>query len=256
MSALYFLKRNPVPGSSSLTCEACGLEELRRFQNRHGLNIPEVLRLSADGLCLEKIDAKRPHESDWEALGVGLAKLHQVTAEKFGFESDNFIGLNPQKNVFHDSWGEFFCEYRLMFQVKLIESESLRERFLVRLERKRGELIEFLNAHKPEPSLLHGDLWSGNVMFGDKGPWLIDPAVYYGDREADLAMTKMFGSFSSGFYKAYEKAYPLPDGHETRERIYNLYHYLNHLNLFGHGYLSGVEEGMRAIESIGILSCD
>ena len=250
MGTNIFSKRNPIPQSQSLVCEVRGLQELKKFTAQHGLNIPHIVNLSSDELKMEHIHAKQPSPQDWTTLGTGLAKLHQVKAKEFGFESDNFIGLNKQINSHNPNWGAFFCENRLIYQTNLITNSNLKNYILKKLNQTRSVLIDFLNVHNPQPSLVHGDLWSGNVLFDHKGPWLIDPAVYYGDRETDLAMTEMFGKFSPLFYEAYQQAYPLPQGFTVRKKIYNMYHFLNHLNLFGQSYMSGVEEGLQAIERL------
>ena len=247
---MTFIKTNPLPGSHSLECEARGLKELARYQNLHGLNIPRVISVTPDQLTLERIHPMAPTKSHWKSLGEGLARMHSIMGGEFGFESSNFIGLNKQINTPQSNWGEFFVGCRLEYQIGLIDNAALKNRLLSRLERARPKLVDFLNAHAPRPSLLHGDLWSGNIMFDKSGPWLIDPAVYYGDRETDLAMTKMFGGFEPEFYSSYQQTSPLPKRLEIREKIYNLYHYLNHLNLFGGNYLGGVEDGIILIEKL------
>jgi fructosamine-3-kinase len=156
-----------------------------------------------------------------------LAKLHRVTGPRFGWHRDNHIGLSPQQNSWCDDWATFFWERRIRPQAERAG-----------LQIKRTKLLE---NHKPQPSLLHGDLWSGNVGFTAEGPVIFDPAVYYGDREADLAMTELFGGFPDEFYRAYDEAFPLEEGYEQRKHLYNLYHLLNHLNIFGEGYRGQVE---------------
>ena len=169
-----------------------------------------------------------------------LAKLHRTTGPRFGWHRDNWIGGTPQTNTWHDGWAGFFRECRIEPQLALA--------------RKNGYPLTFssdlLRGHEPRPSLLHGDLWSGNAGFIDEGPVIFDPAVYYGDREADLAMTELFGGFPLEFYAAYEKAYPLDAGYEQRKHLYNLYHLLNHLNLFGSGYLAQVERTLGLLDAL------
>jgi len=160
-----------------------------------------------------------------------LATLHRQTGPRFGWHRDNFIGATPQINSWRDDWATFFHECRIRPQLELARKSG----FSVPFPKE-----NFLKHHKPSPSLLHGDLWSGNAGFIDEGPVIFDPAVYYGDREADLAMTELFGGFPARFYEAYNEAFPLPDGYETRKHFYNLYHLLNHLNIFGAGYLAQV----------------
>ena len=135
----------------------------------------------------------------------------------------------------------------------MIRDDSLRHHFQKILDSCKSDLVECLNAHCQHYSLLHGDLWAGNVLYDSKDVWVIDPAVYFGDSEADLAMTEMFGGFSSTFYQAYQSVRPLTSVYETKKIIYNLYHYLNHYNLFGSGYLSACEQGFRVIGSLKLL---
>lgn len=166
---------------------------------------------------------------DWPAMARLLANLHRHTGERFGWDTDNWIGLAPQLNGWRDDWAGFFFEKRLQPQIDRA--------------RARGYAVEMpststLENHHPRPSLLHGDLWSGNAGFTSEGPVLFDPAVYYGDREADLAMTELFGGFPDEFYAVYARELPLAPGYEKRRDLYNLYHVLNHLNLFGAAYLA------------------
>jgi protein-ribulosamine 3-kinase len=181
---------------------------------------------------------------DWPAMGRMLAALHRnpsdrgmENAGRFGWESDNWIGLGPQKNGWRDDWVSFYRDCRLIPQLEraglLKESNPLLK-----------NLNSFFVNHQPLPSLLHGDLWSGNVGFTAEGPVIFDPAVYYGDRETDIAMTELFGAFPSGFYTAYNDAFPLPAEYAVRKHLYNLYHLLNHLNLFGGGYLGQVKAAL------------
>lgn len=176
------------------------------------------------------------------ALGRGLALLHRATGPFYGLDHDNYIGANPQPNTPTDDWVSFFGRQRLGFQMELAArngylSKSRRQR----LENLISRLSDFLPA-SPLASLLHGDLWGGNWLVTAAGePALIDPAVYYGDREAELAFTELFGGFSRTFYEAYQAAWPLEPGYPERQALYNLYHLLNHLNLFGEGYGSQVD---------------
>lgn len=166
---------------------------------------------------------------DWPALARMLAALHRHTAERYGWDGDNWIGLAPQKNGWGDDWPRFFLEKRLQPQIEWAASKGFRI--------ATPDVKELLG-HHPVPSLLHGDLWRGNAGFTPEGPVLFDPAVYYGDREADLAMTELFGGFPREFYASYAAELPLAPGYEKRRDLYNLYHVLNHLNLFGAGYLA------------------
>jgi len=203
------------------------------------VRVPKILDRGANFILLEQLDLRR--NGDWAALAQMLAKLHRQTAPRFGWHCDNWIGGTPQINTWHDDWAAFFRECRIQPQLELA--------------RKNGFLIQFsswelLKDHRPEPSLLHGDLWSGNAGFIDEGPVIFDPAVYYGDREADLAMTELFGGFPREFYASYQKIYPLDAGYEQRKHLYNLYHLLNHLNLFGSGYLRQVEQTLGLLHAL------
>lgn len=177
-----------------------------------------------------------------ETLGVGLAALHRVTAATYGLDHDNFIGANSQPNRTAEDWVAFFREQRLGFQVELARRNGLLpSRRARRLEQLLARLDRWLPA-QPPASLLHGDLWGGNWLVTTAGePALIDPAVYYGHREAELAFTELFGGFPPAFYAAYHRAWPLEPEYRERKALYNLYHLLNHLNLFGEGYGGSVD---------------
>jgi len=161
-----------------------------------------------------------------------LAHAHRKPGPRFGWARDNRIGSTPQKNAWCDDWSEFWRTRRLEEQISMARTRG----FDVAMPS-----LHLLKERKPQPSLLHGDLWSGNAGFTKEGPVVFDPAVYYGDREADLAMTELFGGFPREFYKAYNETFPLDAGYEKRKHLYNLYHLLNHLNLFGGGYLGQVK---------------
>jgi len=201
------------------------------------VRVPRILEHGADFILLEQLDLKR--SGDWSALARMLAALHRTTGPRFGWHTDNYIGATPQINSWRDDWSVFFKECRLAPQLALAKKNG----YAVEIH---GPL-KVLEGHKPKPSLLHGDLWAGNAGFIKEGPVLFDPAVYYGDREADLAMTELFGGFPREFYEAYDEAWPLDDGYEQRKPMYNLYHLLNHLNLFGGGYLGQVEATLRLL---------
>ena len=202
------------------------------------VRVPRILDHGPDSILLEQLDLQR--NGDWAALAQMLAKLHRTTGPRFGWYRDNFIGATPQINSWRDDWAEFFAECRLRPQLALARKNG----FQIALPS-----LKLLENHKPEPSLLHGDLWSGNAGFIADGPVLFDPAVYYGDREADLAMTELFGGFPARFYEAYDEAYPLTEGYEARKQLYNLYHLLNHLNIFGEGYLAQVQRTLGLLHA-------
>lgn len=181
----------------------------------------------------------------WKALGEGLARLHRVVAQRYGFGSDNFIGLLPQRNDMSESWPEFFASSRLKPQEAIAKD---RRRWKTDWQKPFERLISGLEnilPDSPHPSLVHGDLWAGNVMATAEGPAIFDPAVYYGHREVDLAMSRLFGGFDPAFYDAYNWAWPIDGGYEDRVDIYNLYHLLNHLNIFGGSYAGSVDRVLR-----------
>ena len=235
------------PGMFS--AERRGLELLRAA---NALRVPKVLaQQEATGNCpafiaIEWLGRGSGSRGVDEALGAGLAQLHRVTAKQYGLDHDNFIGANPQQNKQTDNWVTFFAERRLGYQMELAaRNGALNSRRRQLLESLLVRLVDLLPA-TPPASLLHGDLWGGNWITAQSGePALIDPAVYYGHREAELAFTELFGGFSDHFYGAYNNAWPLDRGYKQRKDLYNLYHLLNHLNLFGEGYGGSVDSVLR-----------
>lgn len=238
-SVRFFVKRDRVERLDRLEAEARGLETLR---GAAAARVPAVVHRGAcDGvavLVLEYI-AMRPIDVETSrALGEALVVQHRVESNQFGWDGGNFIGTTPQDNTPGDAWAGFFRERRLRPQLELAVDGGHARALDVRGRRLLEVVDSLLAGHDPVPSLLHGDLWGGNAAADESGaPVLFDPAVYYGDREADLAMTELFGGFDAGFRRAYESAWPLPPGFDVRRRLYNLYHVLNHLNLFGGAYL-------------------
>ncbi|MGQ1784295.1 fructosamine kinase family protein [Saccharicrinis sp. GN24d3] len=231
----FFLKQGFSNGM--FPCEANGLKELEKSAS---IKTPKVVAVDEDFLLLEYIEQGGKSREAMFNFGCSFAQMHQYTGSNFGFYEDNFIGATPQINSPNENWLDFYHEKRLLYQYKLAEKNgyantSLKNKFKS-IER---QLPEILSGSEERPSLLHGDLWGGNYLIDSSGnAVLIDPAVYYGHREADLAMTKLFGGFSGEFYKGYQQTLPLKDGYAYRENIYLLYHVLNHLNLFGTGYYS------------------
>ena len=226
-----FLKVNDRRYADAFAAEADGLAALRHA----GLAAPEPLRHGVSGgecfLLMDYLDLGG--NADFAALGRMLAEAHRRPRARFGWQRDNYIGATPQQNGWHDDWATFWRERRLQPQIQMARANGF--------DFETDGLMDILKDHRPRPSLLHGDLWSGNAGFTPAGPVVFDPAVYYGDREADLAMTELFGGFPREFYDAYDASFPRPAGYEKRKHLYNLYHLLNHLNLFGGGYLGQVQ---------------
>lgn len=229
----YFLKRGFSNGM--FYCEANGLKEIAKSSI---IRIPEVIGVGDDFLLLEYIASGVKKRNFFESFGEKLALMHQFSQSEYGFYENNFIGSTVQKNDYSNTWADFYFRNRLLYQYRLLENKhaitsELKSKFKL-LEKK---VIDILDSVHESASLLHGDLWGGNYMVDEKGePVLIDPAVYYGHRETDLAMTKLFGGFSAVFYEVYNQINPLEEGYSYRENIYLLYHVMNHLNLFGSGY--------------------
>jgi len=206
------------------------------------MNTPKVLGFSKKCLLLEWINTS--HNSNHQAeIGVALAKLHKCTNRYFGYSYDNTIGEMPQYNAVNQSitsWSYFFWKYRLLFQIKYaLKNKRINRNEYTKLLLIKSKLKNLFSS-SIKPSLLHGDLWTGNVISGKNGPVFIDTSCYYGHSEADLALTYMFGGFNNDFYSSYEVYSPLESGYEQRKPIYMLYHYLNHLNIFSRSYHAGV----------------
>lgn len=234
----FFTKNNNSNFPDTLFKEVNGLKELSRYIDNNYLHLPNIYSVSNNLLELEKIDSTYSNSELSKKLGIGLALLHKQKQKQYGFYEDNYIGLNPQKNIWSSNWGEFFVKYRLEYQISLIKDLQIKLEFQSSLKENKTKLIEFLNSTTSHPSIVHGDLWSGNVLYSSDKVYLIDSACYYGDREVDIAMSEMFGGFHNDFYKSYNETYPLTSQYPMKKEIYNLYHYLNHYNLFGNSYLN------------------
>lgn len=231
----YFIKANRKSYLKAFENEA---QALREIAAASAVRVPEPIATlqgqSQAYLILEYIASRPSRVGDWDALGAQLAALHQIEQPYFGWDRDNLIGATPQPNPATDNWIDFFRVHRLQHLLTLCrdkgfvlnEGDALLER-----------MPDYFAGHQPRPALLHGDLWSGNVAFDNQGaPFLFDPASYYGDRETDIAFTEFFGGFGDAFYRAYQEALPLDPGYELRKILYNLYHCLNHVYLFGGSY--------------------
>lgn len=243
----YFVKLNDVAQVEMFAAEALGLKQMYATQT---ITVPQPIcwgtAKNSSYIVLQWLDLGRGDSQNWRLMGHQLAAMHrQGTSQDFGWERNNTIGSTPQVNTWKDNWADFFAEQRIGYQL--------------RLAKRRGgsfpdtnQVIKAVKAkletRKPQPSLVHGDLWSGNAAIGDDGsPIIFDPATYYGDRETDIAMTELFGGFPTAFYHGYNEAWQLDSGYQQRKSIYNLYHVLNHFNLFGGGYGN---QARRIIENI------
>ena len=238
-----FVKLAPAEWQSALEAEAAGLAEL---DAAGAIAVPALLGTGTAAatawLALRWMDFATPGRRSEALLGEQLASLHRVGAARFGWHRDNTIGATPQHNQWDDDWPRFFVRYRLTMQLDLAERRGASARLLDRGRRLCGIASGLFSSYGPVPSLLHGDLWGGNWATDVSGnPVVFDPAVYFGDREADLAMTRLFGGFGPAFYAAYQSAWPLDPAAGTRRSFYNLYHVLNHFNLFGGGYAAQAE---------------
>ena len=248
--AHIFMKANSKANADFFTAEAAGLSAI---EATGVIKTPEILCTGTDDgedvgysfLLLKFIKSAKPRTDYWETFARDLAALHKADTKifeisgKFGFFQNNFIGARAQNNTPSDSWISFFRDNRLAPQFKDADSYFTAED-RTKITKLLDHLEDFL-IEPNQPSLLHGDLWSGNVMCGPEGKaMLIDPAAYIGHAEADLAMTELFGGFPEKFYDAYREANPLEPGYENRRDLYNLYQLLNHLNLFGPTYLGPV----------------
>jgi len=236
----YFVKTNDAARMGMFEAEAEGLREIARTRT---VRVPQPLCWGQAGgvayLVLEFLELGGTDSRSFEQLGRQLAQMHRATRNRFGWQIDNTIGSTPQINTLSSDWVDFWRQHRLGYQLDLAgrHGRNMRNKG----ERLMAGLGEFFRDYRPAPSLLHGDLWGGNVgSIGDQ-PVIFDPAVYYGDRETDLAMTELFGGFSAQFYQAYQETWPLDPGYKVRKTLYNLYHVLNHFNLFGGGYGSQAE---------------
>ena len=248
----WFLKINDASQADMFAAEAAGLEELAAA---NAVRVPRPVVQGTAGrdayLLLEYLELSRDSGSSAAELGRQLARQHRVTRKQFGWHRDNTIGSTPQPNACSDDWLTFWRDRRLGFQLQLAIRNGYERVIGDRGDALLAALPRLLADHEPEASLLHGDLWGGNWgVTSDGTPVIFDPAVYFGDREADLAMTRLFGGFPAQFYTAYEQEWPLPPGAELRVDLYNLYHVLNHLNLFGGGYAAQVQGMLNRLASI------
>ena len=232
----FFVKLNDATRLAMFEAEAAGLQQILAS---HSVRAPRPLCHGvADGqafLVLEYMDLRA--QGDPAALGQQLALMHRTRQAYFGGPRDNMLGSTPQHNTQTATWIHFVREQRIGFQLRLAAQNGYGGKLQTQGEKLLAGLDQFFTDYQPQASLLHGDLWGGNHAYlPDGAPVIFDPAVYYGDRETDLAMTELFGGFAPAFYAAYREAWPLDAGYAVRKTLYNLYHILNHANLFGGGY--------------------
>ncbi len=234
----YFVKSYSQSKSNILKNEVNGLIEIQKSKS---IKTPQIIYYDDDILILEFIKSGRKNKNFSELFGIQLTAMHRLKSDKFGFYENNYIGSNHQINLpLYSNWTDFYWENRLLYQFKLAEKHGyVNSDFRKLFNQFESVYRNIIEGTEEEPSLIHGDLWGGNYLVDESGnPVLIDPAVYYGHREAELGMTILFGGFDSEFYSSYNEAYPLFDGWKERLDIYKLYHVMNHLNLFGSGYLN------------------
>lgn len=247
--ATVFLKTLPLEQSGLLSAEADGLEALA---DAGAVRLPRVINRGMQGgfswLALEYLDLQQRSRRVDARLGHQLAELHRSTGERFGWHRNNYIGRTPQINTLGSEWSAFFAAHRLGAQFDRLR-RNLPDQGWNDLKREVISTWQAVSArHDPSPSLIHGDLWRGNAAaLADDKPVIFDPAVHYADRECDLAMAHLFGGFDDAFFDAYNEAWPLPQGFETRRYFYKLYHMLNHANLFGGPYIEACEQLCRRI---------
>lgn len=231
----FFVKINQAAQLTMFEAEAAGLAELIDAQ---AIRTPRPVTHGLAGeqsfLAMEWLGLSQ--HGDSRKLGEQLATLHRKTWRAFGWWRDNTIGSTYQANPATNDWVDFYRDQRLRPQLDLAARHGAASGLIDGGERLIAYLNDFFTGYTPQPSLLHGDLWSGNTGFSEGAPVIFDPAVYYGDRETDIAMTELFGGFTEAFYAAYNAAWPLDPGYSTRKRLYQLYHLLNHFNLFGDAY--------------------
>ncbi len=233
----YFIKLNRAADAEMFEAEAEGLQQM---WDTHTIRVPRPICWGAEGesayIVLEWLDLNgRGSDRAAAEMGRQLAAMHrQSLGTQFGWDMNNTIGSTPQMNPWTSNWAEFWTTHRIGYQLQLAQRKG---GHFTHSDRLLAAIPEILADHHPQPSLVHGDLWGGNAAVTATGePVIFDPATYYGDREVDIAMTELFGGFSSAFYQGYNEVWPLEPGYQKRKTLYNLYHILNHFNLFGGSY--------------------
>ncbi|RDV27517.1 fructosamine kinase family protein [Alteromonas aestuariivivens] len=243
----YFVKVCAQQCHGQLACEADGLKAIAKTGQLltpplicHGS--VELGHQESEYLVLGFVRFISPEASHWYMLGEQLARLHQQPTDgQYGWRTDNFIGKTRQKNQWNGNWACFFAEQRIGWMLEELARHNQR---LVNIDVFITQIAQFLSSHRPEPALLHGDLWSGNASICKRGPIVYDPAVYIGDRETDLAMSELFGAFPAGFYQGYHDTYAIDGDYARRKSLYQLYHLLNHALIFGGHYLASCKSAI------------
>ena len=244
---VFFVKLGSLGAFERFRTEALALQEIHQT---HTIYVPKPICWGTTEaqayLVMDFLELGGTPPGGAKQLGTQLAAMHRTVRDRFGWELNNTIGASPQQNGWAEDWVQFFGENRLRFQLRLASRNGYAGAWMQECDRLIEHLPAFFTHYQPQPSLLHGDLWSGNYGFTRDGqPTIFDPALYYGDREADLAMTELFGGFPPQFYTSYQQTFPLDSGYQQRKVLYNLYHLLNHLNIFGSGYMAQVQQSIH-----------
>ncbi|MDV5168477.1 fructosamine kinase family protein [Photobacterium rosenbergii] len=242
----YFVKLNDRERLVMFETEA---ESLRMLNETDCIQVPQFIHLGTTKdrafIVLNYLPTKVIDNQSAYTLGEQLARMHAWGEQgEYGFDLDNYVGRTPQPNQWRRKWCRFFAEQRIAWQLQLCSEKGID---FGNIDTITGKVIDLLVHHQPKPSLLHGDLWHGNTALTVTGPIIFDPASYWGDRECDIAMTELFGGFPPSFYEGYQSVWPLDDGYEERKDLYNLYHVLNHCNLFGGSYITQAEQMMEKL---------
>lgn len=248
----YFVKINPLSNGHRLRFEIDGLQALSAAGTVH---VPQLIcyGLADEGdkhfeyMVLEHLRFHTPEAESWYTFGTQLATLHHTTsAKQCGWREDNFIGHTRQRNTLTSDWASFFAEHRIGNMLEHCARQELR---FASIDVLVTQVHRLLQSHQPQISLVHGDLWRGNVGFCRFGPTMFDPAIYYGDRETDIAMSELFGAFPTAFYEGYNDVWPLSAEYELRKNIYNLYHLMNHALMFGGHYIDSCKSQIAQIRN-------
>ena len=240
----FFVKINDKNQLTNFEAECAGLEHLQKAEL---FRVPQAICLGTVSnhsfLVLEHINMQPGSKKAWFEFGQNLAQLHKLqTQQMYGWQEDNFIGLTPQPNKWRKKWGTFFAEQRIGFMLQLLAEKGHK---LADIDHVVDSVKQLLAGHNPSPAMLHGDLWQGNTGFHNDEAVLFDPAFYFGDREAELAMTELFNRFPANFYHGYEDVWALDVDYQYRKPIYQLYHILNHALLFGGQYLISAKSNLK-----------